>query len=207
MPPLSWAFNPDGIEEKFEYDPEKAKELLTEAGWTDSDGDGVVDKDGQKMSFTMYTNAGNLEREAYLTAIQEYWRAIGVEMTPQLEDFSALVDRITTTHDFEVVLLGFGWSAAPDQSAMWACDSYEGGFNFVKYCNPDVDALLKEAVGEPDQAKRIELYTEMQNILGDDLPMAIIDFPEAPTGVNNKLHNVFPSGINRYWNMETWWID
>lgn len=207
MPPLSWAYNPDGIVEKFEYDPDKAVELLTEAGWTDSDGDGIVDKDGVPMSFTAYTNAGNLEREAYLTAMQEYWREIGVDMEIQLEEFGALVERITTTYDFDVVLLGFGWSASPDQSAMWACDSYGGGFNFVKYCNPEVDALLQEALAEPDQAKRIELYTEMQNLLFEDLPMAIIDFPQLPTGVSNGLHNVFPSDLNLYWDMNSWWLE
>jgi len=207
MPPLSWAYNPEGIENPYPYDPELAVSLLEQAGWTDTNGDGVVDKDGLEMSFTMYTNAGNNVREQYLVVIQEYWRAIGVEMTPQLEDFGALVDRITETFDFEVVLLGFGWSAAPDQSAMWATESYGGGFNFVKYSNEEVDALLEEANAESDQEVRIELYTEMQNILAEELPMAILDFPQLPTGVNNRVHNVFPSDINTYWNVHTWWVE
>jgi peptide/nickel transport system substrate-binding protein len=207
MPPLSWAYNPDGIEMDYPYDPEMAVSLLEEAGWTDTNGNGVVDKDGLEMSFTMYTNAGNNVREQYLVTIQEYWREIGVEMTPQLEDFGALVDRITETFDFEVVLLGFGWSATPDQSAMWHTDSYGGGFNFVKYSNEEVDALLEEANAEADQETRIELYTQMQNILMEELPMAILDFPQLPTGVNNRVHNVFPSDINLYWNLHTWWVE
>jgi peptide/nickel transport system substrate-binding protein len=207
MPPLSWAFNPDGIELTYPYDPEQAVALLEQAGWTDTNGNGVVDKDGQELSFSMYTNAGNLEREAYLTALQEYWREIGVEMTPQLEDFAALVDRITETHDFEGALLGFSWDATPDQSAMWHCDSYEGGFNMVRYCNEEVDTLLEQALDETDRDKRVELYTEMQNILMEDMPMAIIDFPQLPIGITSSAHNMFASDINFYWNMEDWWIE
>lgn len=207
MPPLSWAYNPDGIEMTYPYDPDQAMQLLEDAGWTDTDGDGVREKDGQRLSFTMYTNAGNNVREQYLVAMQQYWAEIGVEMTPQLEPFPELVDRVTETHDFDIFLLGFGWSAGPDQSAMFACDSYEGGFNFGRYCNEEVDAILAEANSIPDQDERVELYTQFQNIVMEELPVAILDFPQMPTGVNNRVHNIFPSDINVYWNVHTWWVE
>jgi peptide/nickel transport system substrate-binding protein len=206
MPVLSWAYNPEGIEETYPYDPELAMQLLDEAGWVVG-GDGVRELDGQRLAFGMYTNAGNVVREAYLTAIQEFWAQIGVEMTPQLEPFPALVDRITTTFDFEAVLIGFSWSATPDQSAMWGCDSYGAGFNFVRYCNEEVDEIAAAALSEPDQATRVELYTEMQNLILADLPMAVLDFPTAITGLNNRVHNLFPSDVNQRFNPETWWIE
>lgn len=206
MPVLSWAYNPSGIEETFEYDPDMAAQLLDEAGWV-AGGDGVREKDGQRLAFGMYTNAGNVIREAYLTAIQEFWAQIGVEMTPQLEPFPALVERITETFDFEVVLIGFNWSATPDQSAMWACDSYGAGFNFVMYCNEEVDAVMEAALSELDQATRIEMYTEMQNLVLADLPMAVLDFPQQITGLSNRVHNLFPSAVNARFNSQTWWID
>lgn len=206
MPPLSWAYNPDGIELTYPYDVDMANQLLDEAGWT-LGSDGVREKDGKRLEFTMYTNAGNNVREQYLVAAQEYWNEIGVAMTPQLEPFPELVDRITETHDFDIFLIGFGWSATPDQSAMFSTDAYEGGFNFGKYSNPEVDALLQEALSEPDQETRIELYTEMQNLVLADAPVAILDFPQMPTGVNQRLHNVFPSDINVYWNVNQWWVE
>ena len=58
-----------------------------------------------------------------------------------------------------------------------------------------------------DRQKRIDMYTEMQNILMEDLPMAILDFPQLPTGVNKRVHNVFPSDINTYWNVHMWWVE
>ena len=208
FPVLTWAFNPDGIDESlhFPYDVDKAKSLLDEAGWTEG-GDGVREKDGQTLAFTMYTNAGNTVREQYLTIMQEFWREIGVEMTPQLEPFPALVERITETFDFEAFLIGFSWSVPPDQSPMWHTDSYPLGFNIVKYSNTEVDDLLTEALSELDQDRRRELYTEFQNILLQDLPMAVLDFPQGIRGVNQRAHNVFPNSPNRTFNVETWWVE
>jgi peptide/nickel transport system substrate-binding protein len=208
FPVLSWAYNPDGIDEelRFPYDVDKAKELLDGAGWVEGS-DGVREKDGVQLAFTMYTNAGNTVREQYLTIMQEQWSEIGVEMTPQLEPFPALVERITETFDFEAFLIGFNWSVPPDQSPMWHTDSYPLGFNIVKYSNPDVDALLDEALSELDQSRRVELYTEFQNIVLADLPMAVMDFPQGIRGLSVRAHNVFPNSINRWFNIETWWIE
>ncbi len=208
FPVLSWAYNPDGIDEslRFGYDPDLAREMLDSAGWTEG-GDGIREKDGTRLAFTMYTNAGNTVREQYLTIMQQQWAEIGVEMTPQLEPFPALVERITETFDFEAFLIGFNWSVPPDQSPMWHTDSYPLGFNIVKYSNPDVDALLDEALSELEQDRRVELYTEFQNVLLEDLPMPVLDFPQGIRGVNARAHNVFPNAVNRWFNLETWWID
>ncbi|MDQ3548507.1 MAG: ABC transporter substrate-binding protein, partial [Chloroflexota bacterium] len=125
MPVLSWAYQPDQIENTYPYDPELAMQLMDEAGWVVG-ADGIREKDGQRLAFTMYTNAGNLVRESYLTVLQEYWAEVGVEMTPQLEPFPALVERITQTFDFEAYLIGFNWGVAPDQSTLWSCDATAG---------------------------------------------------------------------------------
>jgi peptide/nickel transport system substrate-binding protein len=208
MPVLSWAYNPDEIELTYPYDPEMAVQLLEEAGWTDTNGNGIVDKDGTELSFTMYTNAGNLVRESYLTVLQEYWAEVGIEMIPQLEPFPALVERITQTFDFEAYLIGFNWSVSPDQTTMWHTDSAGGaGFNTVSYSNPEVDRLLDEALIETDREKRIELYTEMQNIIMEDLPHTILDFPQGFTGVSSRLHNVYASGVNARFNAHLWWVE
>jgi peptide/nickel transport system substrate-binding protein len=207
MPVLTWAYQPDQIEMTYPYDVELAEQLLDEAGWVMGD-DGVRAKDGQRLAFTMYTNAGNQVRESYLTVLQEYWAEVGIEMTPQLEPFPALVERITETFDFEAFLIGFNWSVSPDQTTMWHCDSAGGnGFNTVSYCNEEVDALLEQALAETDRETRIELYVQMQNIIMEDLPHAILDFPQGFTGVSSRVHNVYPSGVNARFNMQHWWVE
>lgn len=206
MPFLSWAYNPEGIETTYSYDPEKAAQMLDDAGWMPGS-DGIRAKDGQRLAFTVYTNAGNTVREQFVTIFQQQWAEIGVECTPQAEEWNAFLERITGTKDFEMFLVGFSWDTDPDQSTMWATEGYEGGFNMNKYSNPEVDELLQQGLQTTDQDERIEIYTQMQNILMDELPSAILDFPRDIAGVSTRVHNLFPNDVDDRFNAHQWWID
>ncbi|MEX1157465.1 MAG: ABC transporter substrate-binding protein [Thermomicrobiales bacterium] len=208
IPTMSWAYNPESIELTYPYDPEQAEALLDEAGWVDTNGDGTRDKDGQELAFEMNGIAGNAVAEATLTAMQEFWAQIGVDMTPALEPFPALVERIAQTFEYEAFLVGFSWGAAVDQSTMFTCDAAGGnGFNITAYCNPEVDAILAEALSEPDQARRIELYNEFQNIVVEELPETVLFFTQGINGLSNRAHNVFPNTVNERFNAQYWWVE
>jgi peptide/nickel transport system substrate-binding protein len=206
MPTLSWAYNPSGISQTYPYDPQRARELLDSAGWRPGT-DGVRAKDGQRLSFEMLGDAGNQTVAAMLTALQSYWAEVGIEMQPRLVTFQALVEAISGTHDFQAFLIGFSWGVSPDQGAMFECAAYDGGFNVVRYCNPEVDRILAEARAEANQNRRFELYTEFQELVLTDLPIAVLDFPDSIAGVNARVHNVFPSAVNDRFNAETWWVE
>jgi peptide/nickel transport system substrate-binding protein len=206
MPTLSWAYNPSGIRHTYDYDPDRARDLLDTAGWVPGT-DGIRTKDGKRLSFQMFGDVGDPVSSGMLTAMQQYWRDVGIDMQPNLVPFQALVEAIAVTFNFEAFLIGFSWGPSPDQGAMFECASYEGGFNVVRYCNPEVDRILSEARTEPDQVRRLELYTQFQNLVLEDLPVAVIDFPRSIAGVNTRVHNVFPSSINERFNAETWWVE
>ncbi len=206
MPVLSWAYNPDGITNKYPFDQTKAKKLLDDAGWK-AGSDGIRAKNGTKLSFDMYTNSGNKVREQYLTVMQQQWKQIGVDMTPKTEEWNAFLNRITGTKDYQVFLVGFSWDTDPDQTTMWSTDSYTGGFNMNKYSNPKVDDLLKQGLATTDHAKRKDIYTQMQNILMDDLPSPITDFPKGIYVVNNRAHNIFPNAVDIPFNAHQWWVN
>jgi peptide/nickel transport system substrate-binding protein len=205
MPVRSWAYNPDGIDRHYEYDPDRARQMLDDAGWVPGAG-GVREKDGQRLAFEIYTNAGNEIREQYVTVMQEQWREVGAECTPQLEEWNAFLDRITGTKDFDIFLVGFSWGVDPDQSTMWQTD---GGFNMNGYVNAEVDSLLEEGLLTTDQDERVEIYTRMQNIILEDLPSVILDFPEGLHGVNVRVHNAFPQAppSTAVINAHEWWVD
>ncbi len=209
MPVPSWAYNPEGIERHYDYDPDQARELLDSVGWVEGD-DGIRERDGERFSFEIYTNAGNEIREQYVAVMQEQWREIGVECTPQTEEWSAFLDRITGTRDFEMFLVGFSWGVDPHQETMWHTDAQEGGFNMNRYSNPDVDDLLGQALATTDRDERTEIYTEMQNIILEDVPSAILDFPQGIVGVNTRVHNLFPTDVDydtNSSNAHEWWVD
>jgi len=209
VPPISWAFNPDN-EPVYPYDVEKAEALLDEAEVIDRDGDGVRElADGTPMSFTLFTNAGNTEREAAIAAMQEFWRKIGVEAKLQAEEWGAFLSRLTETFDFEVLLVGFSWDIDPDQKAMWHTDSYPDSFNMNKYSNPELDEILDAALETPDVEKRKEHYFEMQRILAEELPNVILYFRKILFGVNKRVKNLVVTDIrddNRF-DVNIWYLE
>ncbi len=206
MPVLSWAYAPDQITTKYAFNVQRANQLLDEAGWVRG-ADGIRAKDGKRLAFTLWTNAGNRIREQYITVMQAQWKNIGVEATPKTEEWNAFLTRIDETKDFEVYLVGFSWDVDPDQTTMWATESYEGGFNSGKYSNPKVDQLLAQGLSELDREKRKQIYLEMQNIIMDEVPNFIIDFPQALAAVSKRVHNLRPNAIFTRWNTETWWVE
>jgi peptide/nickel transport system substrate-binding protein len=205
-PVLSWAYAPDQITTKYTYDPNKANQLLDQAGWAKGP-DGIRAKNGKKLSFSMWGQSGSPVISGYMASMQQLWRAIGVECTPKNEEFSSLVARLTETYDFEMVIVGFSWGVDPDQSTMWATSSYKGGFNLNKYSNPQVDTIVTQALSELDQEKRKQLYIQMQNIVADEAPSVILFFTQTPAAVNKRVHNLFPNAVSIRWNAHTWWVD
>ncbi|MFN8512265.1 MAG: ABC transporter substrate-binding protein [Chloroflexia bacterium] len=206
MPTLSFAYQPDKITTKYTYDPKKAEALLDGAGWVKGS-DGIRAKGGKKLQFTIWTNAGNKTREQYVTVMQQQWKAIGVDATPKTEEWAAFLTRITETKDFEIFLVGFSWGTDPDQTTMWATESFEGGFNMGKYSNTKVDDLLKQGLGELDPEKRKALYLDMQNIIADEVPNVILDFPQAPVLTNKRVKNWFPNAVSIRWASHLIWVE
>jgi peptide/nickel transport system substrate-binding protein len=191
---------------QYGYDPELAAQMLDEAGWVLGDND-IRAKDGQQLSFTFWTRDSG-GRPEMAAAIQESWRQIGVEIEIMLEPFNSEVERAYGSHDFEVQLIHLCWSpAVPDQSVWLASDQYEGGNNAAMYSNPQVDELLAQGLVETDPEARKEIYTQIQQIVMDDLvyaPMAVaLDSPIA----TKRLHNVYLNWLPFTFNTEVWWME
>ncbi len=193
-PVLSWAYQPDKITTKYNFDPKKAAQLLDDAGWKVGS-DGIRAKDGKRMSFSMWTNSGNKTRENYLLVLQDGWKQIGVEMKPQFEEFSVYLDRINKNFDFEMFLVGFSWGVDPDQTTMWDTKQHTSGFNSYKYTNPMVDKLLTDGLRTLDQEKRKQIYVDMQNLVLADAPALVSDFPKGIYAVNKRVKNRIPNGV------------
>ncbi len=204
-PVLSWAYAPDKITTKYEYDPKKAAQLLDDAGWKQGS-DGTRAKDGKKLAFTMYTFSKDKTIEGYMSVFQENWKSIGVEMTPQFEEFSLFVTRLTKTFDFEAFLVGFSWGVDPDQQTMWDSKQHGPGFNLYDYSNPKVDQLWEQGLRTLDQEKRKQFYIEAQNIILADAPGLITDFPKIIYGVNSRVKNLIPNAVTITANAYQWYV-
>jgi peptide/nickel transport system substrate-binding protein len=209
QPVLSVAYAPDQIRTHYDYDPDKAKSLLADAGWADSDGDGVLELDGQKLEFEVMYGSGSAQSDQIVAYIQEAWKAVGANMTPNPVSFGdVLIPAITDSRDYQIAFLGFNWDATGDQSAMFSSTSYPSSFNMNGYSNPDVDELNSEANATIDPDARVKLLIESANLVNEDLPVNVMWFTKQRTGYNLRMHNYFPNSLGGLlWSLPFVWVE
>jgi peptide/nickel transport system substrate-binding protein len=204
QPTLSEAYAPDQINTIYNYDVDKANSLLDEAGWVAGSG-GIREKDGNKLSFEIIYGADSTN-DQIASAVQDYWKAIGVEGKPTSVDFdTVLIPAITETFDFQMVMLAFDWaSPSGDQSAMFDTKSYGTGFNLMKYSNPAYDEANAAASVSLDPQERFDLLVKASNIVNDDAPLIITWFRSDRTGFNKRLVNFTPITSPLLWSLQ--WV-
>lgn len=207
QPILSPAYAPDRINTIYTYDPDKANALLDEAGWVDSDGDGIRDKDGKKFSFEFLYSEGSTTYEQLIPYMQQVWGEIGVEMIPTSLPFATLVDQ-QENGTFTAAILGFSWDATGNQGDMYRCNTVPpAGFNDMHYCNPKYDELDAKQLRELDLQKRIDLLVEQSNILNDEQANSVLVFSKSVVGVQPRLHNFLPNGYGTFWSIPYVWVE
>lgn len=158
----------------YAYDVDAANQILEDAGYEDTDGDGVREcKAGQScddLTFRVNLPEDNdtAPREAEL--IQAMWEAIGVNVTIQALDGDTLTSVCCPTFDYDVII--WTWGSDPDPAFLLGvplCSEVSTGFNETGYCNPDYDDLYAQQGVENDHAARVSIIHEMQQILVDDV--------------------------------------
>jgi peptide/nickel transport system substrate-binding protein len=191
LPAAHWAADPDLVSPP--YDPAGARQLLVEAGWSDSDGDGWLDRDGERLRLPVRTNGGNRLRDDVATLIAGYYRAIGVEAAVELVLWGAVVDDLFT-HDFDTMVFSWPLSAEPDQSRWWHSTENEigSGYNFVSFTDETVDRRLEEALALPgcSPGGRSEIYQQIQDVLARQRPYDFLLIPYATLLARPDLHGV-----------------
>jgi len=164
--------------EDYAYDIDAANALLDDAGYEDSDGDGVreclddQDCDTLTFRFNYADDIDTAPREAEL--LQGMWAEIGVAIEIQGLDPDTLTSVCCPSFDYDVML--WGWGSDPDPAFLLGvglCSEIDSGFSETGYCNPDFDALYDAQAVEQDHATRVEQIIEMQQILIDDVPYII----------------------------------
>ncbi len=203
--PGTWPYNPNV--KRYPYDPEKAKRLLKEAGWRDTDGDGIVDKDGHPFEFTILTNMGNSLRERTATIIQWRLKQIGIKVNIRLLEWSTFINEFIDKRRFEAVILGWSIGLDPDQYDIWhSSKTGPKEFNFVSYKNSEVDQLLERGRRTFDIEKRKKAYYRIQEILAEDQPYVFLYVPYALPIVHKRFHGIKPSPIGITYNLHKWYV-
>jgi peptide/nickel transport system substrate-binding protein len=215
-----WDMTPpyDSDLEPYPFDPEQAKQLLDEAGWTDSDGDGIRDKtiDGTKVDLIVRyaTNQREL-RKSIQAVVEQQWSEIGIGA--ELANYSSDIfwNRFNdggpmALGEYDVAEYSSVMNAYPDPDTdVFTCGQVVNadnpdGTNDQGYCNPELDELFAQQAVETDPAKRKELFNQIQQIMYDDY--IYVGFWKDPDlwSVSSRLKNVKFSGVYPFWNAYEW---
>jgi peptide/nickel transport system substrate-binding protein len=203
--PESWAYNSEV--KPAEFDPRKARELLKEAGWSDSNGDGKIDKDGRSLDFTIITNQGNEERLKTAQVIQRRLKDIGIEVKIKVVEWSVFLTQFIDKRNFEAVLLAWSLPREPDNYDIWhSSKTKEGEFNFLGYKNEEIDRCLIEARRTFNQEQRKAYYHKINAILYQDQPCMFLYVPDSLSLLHNRFQGIKqePAGIG--YNFIDWWV-
>ncbi|TCZ75809.1 peptide ABC transporter substrate-binding protein [Paenibacillus albiflavus] len=188
-PPSYWHYTDDVP--KFEYNVEKAKELLAEAGWKPG-ADGIMVKDGKKFEFEMQNIQGNVIREKAMTVIQQQLKKAGIIVNTRLFEGSAFTKNFQGKN-FEAIYYAWSISGDPNPKGIWHSSEIEGGLNTVSYSNPEVDKLIDEDLKSFDMAKRKELLNKVDALIAEDQPYTFLYSPTTTLAYPAKLEGYNPN--------------
>ncbi|MBF8438049.1 peptide-binding protein [Halanaerobiaceae bacterium Z-7014] len=159
----SWAYTDDL--NPYEYDPDRAQEILEEDGW-EMNNDGVYERDGELLEFTMTASSGSEFIDQLMALAQDNLNEIGFDVSIERLEFNTMTDQID---DGELSTWFMGWSfgADPDPYSVWHS---EGDWNRTNWSNERADELIENARQTLDQVERREYYIEFQQIWNEDMP-------------------------------------
>lgn len=205
-------FHPDapvywkGLDEaakRFDFHPGKARKLLAEAGWRDSDGDNILDKDGQKFEFTLQIVTGVQTYESIANQVKNELAQAGILVNINNIEWSAFLQKIEQLK-FDACLLGWRLGVINDPYQLWhssQTDAKES--NHCNFVNAEADRLIEASRRELNPEKRKEMMVRFQQIILDEQPYTFLFVPTRLVGYSSRIRNVkfklIGSASDRWW--------
>ncbi|MGC9324266.1 MAG: peptide-binding protein [Desulfomonilia bacterium] len=198
-------YNPDVAE--YPYDTDKALSLLEEAGYSDRDGNGFLEKNGRPLVLNIITNQGNPLREKSAQIIQQRLKTIGIQVKIRIIEWTVFLKEYVNRGNFDAVILGWNILQDPDLFNVWHSSNAEpGGLNFVGFKNAAVDELLVRGRHTFDENERKQCYFEIQEILAEEQPYVFLYVPYSLPVVSSRFRGIEPAPAGITYNLEKWYV-
>jgi len=182
----------------FEFSISKAKKILSEVGWADTDGDGILDKNGAKFQFRILQVTSHPLQSKILPIIKEDMAKVGIVMNIQKVEWSIYVQKLEKK-EFEVCILGWGLSIESDPFQLWHSSHADNddSSNHCSFKNKDADDLIDELRITFDKKRQIEIYHAFHKLIHDEQPYTFLINSYSLMGQSKKCKNakVFSGGI------------
>ncbi len=206
FPETSWCYNPDVPH--YDYDPDKAKELLAEAGYTLNEEGVMTDADGKPIKLKLlYTHPSTVgEQIAVIT--QAYLKDIGVDLEVRGLEWGAFLEA-TSSEPFDWDLFLGGWRSTIEPQWMetiWLEESIPD-LNATSYINKEVEELFKKAGATYDREERKKHFGEIQRLIAEDSPYIFLFYQKSYTAINKRVKGIKPTTLGIGYNLEQWYIE
>jgi peptide/nickel transport system substrate-binding protein len=192
-------------EGKYAFSPDRAKQLLNEAGWQPGPG-GMLQKDGQPFQFTMDVGQrGVLQPTNEL--IQQNLKAVGIQADLNSMEWNAYIQKVVVNRDYTATVNWWVYPNDPDVFPYYHSSTAGKGFNIPGYKDPKLDEILTRVQTETDLAKRKQAVNDLQTFMADNLPYIFLWYPEEIDVINANLQGV--PDLNLRDNMHyvaEWWL-
>jgi len=208
VPSFHWAYGPTA--RRLPFDPEAARRLLSEAGWKDLDGDGVVeDAAGTPLRIALATNQGNPRLARLAVIVQAQLRDIGVDVRIETREWTALIDAVTdpARRDFDAVVLSWVTDFRLDDTDLFHSSRADQPYGFAGTRDSTLDSLLERLPLITDRDEARPLWRDYQAALRDVQPFTFFYAPDRLVGVNRRVHGVVMDARGEWLGLRRWWLD
>jgi peptide/nickel transport system substrate-binding protein len=207
LPPFMWAYAHDVT--RYHNDLVKARALLAAAGWKPGP-DGMVAKNGQKLTLTIVYNVSNATRRSAVVQVQSMLHSVGIGVDVKAYQgallFASMGEHgILQNGKFDLAWTGWIGGIDPDQSSQVMCYAVPPhGNNDMRYCNPELDRAEEKALQNFDIPTRKAAYAEIEAILTREIPILPIWWPRQIQPINPDFKHFTPNPVTETWNSYTW---
>jgi peptide/nickel transport system substrate-binding protein len=192
-----------------EFNPTAAAALLQSAGWRDTDGDGILDREGKKFEFTLLLLSGNDTSRQQSQVLQDALRSLGVKLDLQLLDDAAFFAQVLE-RNYQAAYIAWTNEPDPDPYGLFHSSQIGDGMNVVSYRSEEADQLMEEARAELNAERRMDLFHQLHEVLARDQPYLWIVQVAEKWAVSKRVHGVQPAtGVGLYhWypGPHAWWV-
>lgn len=185
----------------FEYNPDKAKQLLKESGWIDKNQNGILEKDNVEFSFTLNIPSGNPLRDFSSTVIKNNLKQVGIDVKVEKLEFGVLMDGVLN-RKLDSWILSWFIPLPIDLKSYWYSDLKQAQMNFASYQSEEADKIMLEFEKKHSKEEYIELMKKFQQIISDDQPVTFLYWFDNIVCYNKRIKNITinPFGpVQRIW--------